>query len=121
MKYKTLSDGNTIVLKDYSKRIIFTNDDFIDKKHVLQIVTIPPQTKQRMHYHKKQTEVFYVIEGETVININGKDYVSKPGDAFICEPNDRHYLWNTSDKEFKLIVFKINKDKDSDDIEWVEG
>lgn len=118
MKYKVVSEGQIDTKKDYSKRIIFSLSDFLEKGHMLQTVTIPPNTKQRKHYHNIQTEVFYILDGETVININGSDYLAKPGDAFICEPKDKHYLWNKTDKEFKLVVFKINKIENSDDTVW---
>jgi quercetin dioxygenase-like cupin family protein len=121
MKYKKVSEGKIDVKIDYSKRIIFSSSDFLEKGHLLQVVTIPPNTKQRMHYHIKQTEVFYILDGETVIYINDNNYLAKSGDAFICEPMDKHFLWNKSEKEFKLVVFKINKSEDSDDTIWEDG
>ncbi len=121
MKYKSSQEGKIEVKQDYSKRIIFSPQDFIQPGHQLQIVTIPPGSKQRMHVHAKQTEVFYILEGETIININGIDYLARPGDAFICEPGDKHFLWNKTNKDFKLVVFKIDKDEASDDTEWIES
>lgn len=120
MKYKSASEGEEIVKKDYRKKIIFSLNDFQIKGHLLQVVTIPPQTKQRLHSHNKQTEVYYIFEGETTININGKDYHAKAGDAFITSPGDVHNLWNKTDKDFKLVVFKINMPEDSDDTNWLK-
>lgn len=120
MKYKNINDGKYIQKKDYSKNIIFTQDDFIDNNHLLQTVIIPPRTKQRSHSHNKQTEVFFVLEGETTITINGKDYLAHAGDSFICSPGDNHNLWNKSDKDFKLVVFKINIPQGDEDTNWTE-
>jgi len=120
MKYKSASEGHEIVKKDYSKKIIFSLNDFQEKGYLLQIVTIPPNTKQRMHSHNRQTEVFYILEGETVITINGQDYLAKPGDAFISSPGDVHNLWNKTDRPFKLVVFKINMPEEGDDTNWQE-
>lgn len=119
MKFKRSSEAKKIVKKDYSKRIIFNLEDFGNNGHLLQTVTIPPKTKQRKHSHTKQTEIFYILKGECHIFINGKDYLSKPADAFICKPGDTHYLWNKSDKPFKLIVFKYNVPEE-DDTKWIE-
>ena len=55
MKYNSLSKVVPIVKPDYSKKILFNPEDFIQPGHLLQVVTIPPQTKQRVHYHHKQT------------------------------------------------------------------
>jgi len=62
MKYASTQQGNEIIKKDYRKKIIFSLADFQEKGHLLQVVTIPPQTKQRLHSHNKQTEVFYILE-----------------------------------------------------------
>jgi len=120
MKYRSSHEGDEVVKKDYRKKIIFSLDDFDEKGHLLQVVTIPPNTRQRVHSHHKQTEVFYILEGETLITINGVDYPAKPGDAFICSPGDVHNLWNKTDREFRLVVFKINLPEEGEDTHWHE-
>lgn len=99
---------------------MFSLSDFVEKGHLLQIVTIPPQTKQRLHVHRLQTEVYYILEGKTSVFINDNEFLAHPGDAFIASPGDKHQLWNKSDKPFRLVVFKINMPEDSDDTEWLE-
>jgi mannose-6-phosphate isomerase-like protein (cupin superfamily) len=82
MKYRPSTEGKEIVKKDYRKNIIFSSDDFNDPGHLLQVATIPPDTRQRMHFHNEQTEVFYILEGEATITINETDYLARSGDAF---------------------------------------
>lgn len=120
MKYKKNNEGTSIINEDYHKKIIFDNNDFRQKGYSLQIVTIPPKTRQRLHFHKIQTEVFYILSGECIININNTNYLAKQGDAFICEPNDIHNLWNKTDEPFKLVVFKINLPEKNQDSFWQE-
>ena len=120
MKYRASPAGTELVRKDYRKKIIFSPDDFDEKGHLLQVVTIPPETRQRLHSHNKQTEVFYILEGEAAMTINGVDYLAGPGDAFICSPGDVHNLWNKSNKEFRLVVFKINLPEEGEDTDWGE-
>jgi quercetin dioxygenase-like cupin family protein len=119
MKFVSANTCEWIVKKDYKKQIILKSNDFIQDGHLLQIVIIPPNTKQRVHSHDIQTEVFYILEGECTITINGTNYLAKPGDAFICSPGDNHNLWNKTDKDFKLLVFKIDL-PDSEDTNWNE-
>ncbi len=119
MKYKPWNSGETIREKDYSKRVIFSSDDFREPGHLLQMVTIPPRTKQRLHLHREQTEVFYILEGEGLVSISRREFLAGPGDAFICSPGDTHSLWNQSDEGFKVLVFKINKPEE-DDTDWLE-
>jgi mannose-6-phosphate isomerase-like protein (cupin superfamily) len=119
MKYIPAGSGEIVEERDYSKTIIFSSDDFGEPGHLLQVVTVPPQTRQRLHLHRQQTEVFYVLEGEATILIAGEEFPAQPGDAFICCPGDTHRLWNRSREHFKLVVFKINKPQVDDSV-WLE-
>lgn len=119
MKYFSHNGGEFDRKSDYAKKILFTLQDFGNDGHLLQEVIIPPNTKQRKHRHEKQTEVFYIISGSCEIYIDEEKFDACAGDAFICEPGDEHWLWNKSDKEFKLVVFKINKPEDDDTV-WGE-
>ena len=120
MKYKPSTEGQEIIKRDYRKKIIFSLHDFDEKGHLLQVVTIPPETRQRPHSHEKQTEVFYILEGEATLTINDVDYAAKPGDAFICSPGDIHSVLNKTDRDFKLVVFKINLPEEGEDSVWLE-
>ena len=120
MHQKKFEDKEWIVRKDYSKKIIFSYDEFKEKGHLLQVVTIPPHTKQRLHTHNQQTEVYYVLEGETYITIGNHEFLAKPGDGFMTHPGDIHSLWNKSNATFKLLVFKINYPQNNADTVWIE-
>jgi mannose-6-phosphate isomerase-like protein (cupin superfamily) len=119
MRYRPSGSGEVVEEPDYSKTIIFSSDDFDEPGHLLQVVTVPPHTRQRLHLHRQQTEVFYVLEGEATIEIAGEEFPAQPGDAFICSPSDTHSLWNRSEEHFKLVVFKINKPQVDDSV-WLE-
>jgi quercetin dioxygenase-like cupin family protein len=119
-KYAPAGSGETVQEMDYSKTIICSGDDFQQPGHLLQVVTIPPRTRQQLHLHRQQTEVFYILEGEASIRLAGTDFVARPGDAFICSPGDEHSLWNQSDQQFRLVVFKIDKPQGEDKV-WLEG
>jgi len=118
-KYARAGSGETVQEVDYAKTIIFSADDFEEEGHLLQTVTVPPDTKQRLHFHREQTEVFYVLEGQAVIELAGEEFLARPGDAFVCSPGDKHSLWNRSDEDFRLVVFKINTPAE-DDTDWME-
>jgi mannose-6-phosphate isomerase-like protein (cupin superfamily) len=120
MKYRFSTEGQEIIEKDYRKKIVFSSDDFDETGHLLQVVTIPPDTRQRMHFHDRQTEVFYILEGEATVTINEVDYLAQPGDAFICSPGDVHNLWNKRKADFRLVVFKIKLPKEGEDTHWRE-
>ena len=120
MKFRKATEGQNIQKPDYSKKIIFSLSDFEEKGHLLQVVTIPPHTKQRTHVHKIQTEVSYLLEGEAHFWVEDKEFIMTPGDAIIHPHGEKHAVWNLSDKPCRLLVFKINLPEDSDDTQWEE-
>lgn len=121
MKYIKSSNGKFVQKKDYSKKIILLPNDFQEKGHLLQMVIVPPNTKQRAHFHNKQIEVWYVLEGEAHFFLSNVDYFLKPGDTLMAGLKDVHYVWNKSDKEFRLLVFKTNLPENDDDTIWLEN
>lgn len=120
MKFRKASEGEEVQKKDYSKRVIFGLEDFDEKGHLMQIVTIPPSTRQRKHVHAIQTEVSYLLEGETSFFVNDQEFVMQVGDAIIHPKGETHFVWNKSDKSCKLLVFKINFPEGTDDTTWLE-
>lgn len=120
MKIKKASEGTLIQKSDYSKKIIFDYDDFVQKGHLLQVVTIFANTTLRAHYHNLQTEIWYVLEGEVYFYFDNVEYFVQKGDTMIGKPKEVHHLVNKSDKDCLLLVFKIDKPKDGDDTVWLE-
>jgi mannose-6-phosphate isomerase-like protein (cupin superfamily) len=42
------------------------------------------------HYHQKHTEIYYILEGEGLIELDGKRTPVKPGTAILIPPGVRH-------------------------------
>jgi quercetin dioxygenase-like cupin family protein len=120
MKYKKLSSVDQDIRQDYIKRVIFNTSELPGEGHMMQEVTIPPHTRQRAHYHIQQTEIFYILEGEAEIHINEALFQAVPGDAFVCSPGERHFIYNHTSRDFSLLVMKIDRPADSEDSVWTE-
>lgn len=67
-------------------RRAFTDDP--DQTASLHVVDIT--TAARTHYHKKLTEIYYVLEGEGHIELDGELHAVAPGDALLIKPGCRH-------------------------------
>jgi mannose-6-phosphate isomerase-like protein (cupin superfamily) len=56
-------------------------------------------------YHKQEEdEVYYVISGTGVMNINGKDLMVKPGDAILTRTGSSHGLTQTGKDNLTIII-----------------
>lgn len=99
--------------KGYKKRIL-AGEAELGRGNLVQIVRIGPGQEVRPHYHGQQTEFFYILGGEALLSIGGREHRAKAGDTHVCRPKDIHSVKNNGTEDFELIVFKTNwKEDDS--------
>jgi mannose-6-phosphate isomerase-like protein (cupin superfamily) len=56
-------------------------------------------------YHlQKEDEVYYILSGEGVMQMNGKEFPVKPGDAILTRPGSSHGLKQTGKDDLALII-----------------
>ena len=67
-------------------RRAFTDD--ADQTASLHVVDIT--TDARTHYHKKLTELYYVLEGNGQMELDGELFDIGPGDSILIKPLCRH-------------------------------
>ncbi|MCG8585533.1 MAG: cupin domain-containing protein [Pirellulales bacterium] len=54
-------------------------------QHVVDI-----QQDSKTHYHKKLTEIYYVLEGTGEIELDGEQFPIQAGDSVLIKPGCRH-------------------------------
>src|SRR5262245_63228050 len=56
-------------------------------------------------YHlQKEDEVYYILSGEYVMQINGKEFPVKPGDAILTRPGSSHGLKQKGKDDLPMII-----------------
>jgi quercetin dioxygenase-like cupin family protein len=104
--------------KGYIKKIIFTEKDLGSKGNRVQIVITKPGNIVKPHYHKKQTEVFCILKtAGAILKINKRSIRTKPGDIFICRPENIHSVVNNTEENIETLVFKTNYEEN--DTYWL--
>ena len=81
-------------------RDLTSSKDFKDMDMVH--VTITDSTKR--HYHKKLTEVYYVLEGSINVEVDGKMQHLEKDQMIMIFPNTNHKAWKTSKEDAKILV-----------------
>lgn len=74
----------------------------------IQLVEIEPGDRVKPHFHKSQTEVYCVLDGEATFGIGGTEHRAEEGDIMICEPGQSHCVQNDSSETFRIFVVKTN-------------
>ena len=98
-------------VENYAKKILLYEKDIKGKIEEIMVAKFKPDTKKDPHYHKKMTEIFYILKGGGKIIVNKEELECHPGEVIICEPNDIHQVINDTDKSFEFLVMKIKWEK----------
>ncbi|MCZ6793365.1 MAG: cupin domain-containing protein [Planctomycetota bacterium] len=68
-----------------SRRAFVDDEDRTASLHVVDI-----KEDSESHYHKKLTEIYYVLEGEGVVELDGERVSVRPGSSVLIKPGCRH-------------------------------
>ena len=68
-----------------ARRAFVDDPDGVASLHVVDI-----SADARAHYHKRMTEIYYILEGTGEIELDGERHPVRPGDAILIKPGCRH-------------------------------
>jgi mannose-6-phosphate isomerase-like protein (cupin superfamily) len=75
--------------------------------------SLPAQQQTQRHYHARTEEIYFVLEGEGTLEIDGERHGVKPGDAVLIPPGARHQITATSDLRFLCCCSPPYSDEDT--------
>ena len=70
---------------------------------------VPPGKSERLHYHTKSRQFFYVLEGTAAMEIDGKHVVVKAHEGIEVPPTVPHRLHNDSGVDLIFLVVSAPK------------
>ncbi len=91
--------------------VFLTNWAYVD--HLL----IPPGASDGMHYHKGVEEIYYVLNGDGKVEVNGETAPIHKGDAVPVRFNEAHSFMNDGPADLEVMVVGISAQKNVLDTE----
>ncbi len=82
-------------------------DNLPAQSRLFSLVTLEKGCGIGSHAHSGETEVFYVLEGEGVIDDNGEKKPFVKGDCNVCGSGASHAVTNEKDEPFRMIAVII--------------
>ena len=67
---------------------------------------------EKPHYHTQHQKAFVVIEGEGILNVDGKQISLTPDQMIHVEPKEVHFIESVTKAPLKFIVILSAKDND---------
>ncbi len=68
-----------------TRRAFMNEQNEVASMHLVEI-----KADSETHYHRKMTEVYYVLEGNGHIELDGQSYPLSPGTSILIQPGCRH-------------------------------
>ena len=65
---------------------------------------MPPGTAEARHLHTAARQFFYVLAGEAVLEVAGRDVTLGPGDGAEVPPGVPHQMFNRSGADVEFLV-----------------
>ncbi len=68
-----------------TRRAFVDDVDGVASLHITDI-----SADAQTHYHKRLTEIYYILEGEGAMELDGERLAVRPGDAILIKPGCQH-------------------------------
>lgn len=65
---------------------------------------VPPGGGPPPHIHRREDEAFYVLEGEILFHVDGRDIPAGPGAWVTLARGSLHHFKNTSDRPARMLI-----------------
>jgi len=92
----TTRDGSTI-------RSILDRTNAPVQLQSLAEATLPPGGSTERHYHKLSEELYFLLEGTGLMEIDGTAHPVTPGDAILIPPGAWHQITTTSQHALRFL------------------
>ncbi len=102
--YVAPGDGPRFDVLGGDQITIKANSDDTDGAMTVLETVVPAGAGPPRHMHTRESETFYVLEGEFEFEIDGERTMASPGSFLIAPPNLPHQFRNTTDKPGKLLI-----------------
>lgn len=79
--------------------------NLVDKENLsVKLESMPPKTREKLHFHKKAQQFFFILKGEAVFYTAEKQEIVNEKEGLLIEPGTHHYIANETDKELEFLV-----------------
>jgi mannose-6-phosphate isomerase-like protein (cupin superfamily) len=92
----TTADGSTI-------RSLLDSTNAPVANQSLAEASLPPGGATERHYHKASEEIYFILEGNGTMEINGKKKAVGPGDAILIPAGDWHQIVTQGEAALRFL------------------
>ncbi len=72
---------------------------------------MPPDTAEKLHYHEKATQFFFILKGRAKFTIDGKIIELREQQAIQINPKQKHFIANANPADLEFILYSYPSTK----------
>lgn len=104
MDVRNLNQVSPFRTKDGSEiRELLAHRNSAIRHQSLAEARLPARGSTDEHYHPKAEEIYFILEGEGRMRIDGETRPVQPGDAIAIPPGARHKIWNSGPGTLRFL------------------
>lgn len=66
---------------------------------------MPPDTAEKLHYHEKATQFFYILKGRAKFTIDGEVIELREQQAIQINPGQQHFIANYQNTDLEFVLY----------------
>lgn len=102
----TTADGSTI------RSILDATNAPVEKQSLAE-ARLPEGGETQRHYHKLSEEIYFMLEGKALMEIDGEEREIGPGDAILIQPGAWHQVKAITDIQFLCCCAPVYSHEDT--------
>ena len=85
-------------------KLIVTSENASTQYFDFRLSTYQPKGYVEEHTHEVEEQIYYILEGEGIMELDGDKKIVRPGLTIFIPPQVRHALYNTGTKDLTFLV-----------------
>jgi mannose-6-phosphate isomerase-like protein (cupin superfamily) len=70
---------------------------------------MPPNTGEQLHYHYHAQQLFYILSGTALFEVDGEMMTAGPNESIHIPPSTKHCILNNGDVDLHFLVISTPK------------
>mgnify|MGYP000480481330 CR=1 FL=1 len=106
MEVRRAENIKAYITKDGSEiREIFHPNNFPESRMSVAMASLNPGKSTVLHYHKSSDEIYFILSGSGLLEIEGEKREVSAGDYIYIKAGQKHKVENLGEEPLKIVCF----------------
>jgi mannose-6-phosphate isomerase-like protein (cupin superfamily) len=89
------------------QRRMYELTDLVSQLQIVAHDVLPPGTAIGVHPHPSEEEIYFILDGEGIMTVDGEERVVAAGDMILTQPGSSHGLRNHTSENLRMVALEV--------------